>query len=146
MKQSEFIITAVLVLAAFVFGFYNITNTAPTINNSQMNTSVSIESSNTNEEVNLQIIPYMTETIEEEVIIEMDTTMSDSTLEVSSDSLRIKGISTTALGDILIGAASDAGYTRLAAPSISSPTTATLQINHAGVVSWTTTIDGGEFS
>ena len=68
------------------------------------------------------------------------------TLEVSSDSLRIKGISTTALGDILIGAASDAGYTRLAAPSISSPTTATLQINHAGVVSWTTTIDGGEFS
>jgi len=28
----------------------------------------------------------MTETIEEEVIIEMDTTMSDSTLEVSSDS------------------------------------------------------------
>jgi putative aminopeptidase FrvX len=51
-----------------------------------MNTSVSIESSNTNEEVNLQIIPYMTETIEEEVIIEMDTSMSDSTLEVSSDS------------------------------------------------------------
>lgn len=86
MKQSELIITAVLVLAAFVFGFYNITNTAPTINNSQMNTSVSIESSNTNEEVNLQIIPYMTETIEEEVIIEMDTSMSDSTLEVSSDS------------------------------------------------------------
>jgi len=32
MKQSELIITAVLVLAAFVFGFYNITNTAPTIN------------------------------------------------------------------------------------------------------------------
>jgi hypothetical protein len=28
----------------------------------------------------------MTETIEEEVIIEMDTSMSDSTLEVSSDS------------------------------------------------------------
>ena len=51
MKQSEFIITAALVLAAFVFGFYNITNTAPAINNSQMNTSVSIESSNTNEEV-----------------------------------------------------------------------------------------------
>ena len=68
------------------------------------------------------------------------------TLEVSSDSLRIKGISTTALGDLLIGAASDAGYTRLAAPSISSPTTATLQINHEGAVSWTTIIDGGEFS
>ena len=53
---------------------------------SLMNTSVSIESSNTNEEVNLQIIPYMTEAIEEEVITEMDTAMSDSTLEVSSDS------------------------------------------------------------
>ena len=90
MKQSEFIITAVLVLAALVFGFYNITNTAPAINNSQMNTSVSIDSSNTNEEVYLQIIPYMTETIEEEeVIIEMDTSMSDSTLEVSSDSVEV---------------------------------------------------------
>jgi len=86
MKQSELIITAVLVLAVFVFGFYNITNTTPAMNNSQMNTSVSIESSSTNEEVNLQIIPYMTKTIEEEVIIEMDTTISDSTLEVSSNS------------------------------------------------------------
>jgi hypothetical protein len=31
----------------------------------------------------------MTETIEEEVIIEMDTSMSDSTLEVSSDSVEV---------------------------------------------------------
>ena len=85
MKQSEFIITTVLVLAAFGFGFYNITNSAPTVNNSQMNTSVSIESSNTNMEVNLQMIPFVAETVEEEIVIEMDNTMStDSTQEVSN--------------------------------------------------------------
>lgn len=78
MKQSEFIITAILVVAAFGFGFYNITNSAPEVNNSQMNTSVSIEASNTNEEVNLQMIPFVEETFEEEeVIIEMDTTISN---------------------------------------------------------------------
>ena len=84
MKQSEFIITSILVVAAFGFGFYNITNSAPEINNSQMNTSVSIETSNTNEEVNLQMMPIVSESIEEEVIIEMDTTISnDSTVEMS---------------------------------------------------------------
>ncbi|MBL6657496.1 MAG: hypothetical protein ISR00_03100 [Flavobacteriales bacterium] len=85
MKQSEFIITAVLVLAAFGFGFYNITNSAPTVYNSQMNTSVSIESSNTNMEVNLQMNPFVAKIVEEEIVIEMDTTMStDSILEVSN--------------------------------------------------------------
>ena len=39
------------------------------------------------------------------------------TVEVNSDALRIKGISATAIGDLLIGAASNAGYTRLVKPS-----------------------------
>jgi hypothetical protein len=76
MKQSEFIITAVLVLAAFGLGFYNITNSTPTVNNTQMNASVSIEASSTNETVNLNMVPFVTETIEEDFYTEMDTILS----------------------------------------------------------------------
>ena len=44
------------------------------------------------------------------------------TLEISSDNVRIKGISSTEAGDLLIGAASDGGYTRLAKPSVTNTT------------------------
>jgi hypothetical protein len=44
------------------------------------------------------------------------------TLEISSDNVRIKGISSTAAGDLLIGAASDGGYTRLVKPSVTNTT------------------------
>ena len=64
------------------------------------------------------------------------------TLEVSSDALRIKGISSTAIGDLLIGAASNAGYTRLAKPASDG---AFLTMGTAGTASWTTTLDGGTF-
>ena len=64
------------------------------------------------------------------------------TLEVSSDNLRIKGITQTAVGDLLIGAASNGGYTRLAKPSSNG---AFLTMGTAGSASWTTTIDGGTF-
>ena len=64
------------------------------------------------------------------------------TLEVSSDTARIKGITTTAVGDLLIGAASDAGYTRLAKPSSNN---SFLTMGTSGSASWTTEIDGGTF-
>lgn len=64
------------------------------------------------------------------------------TLEVSSDTARIKGISATAVGDLLIGAASNAGYTALAKPSSNN---ALLTMGTSGSASWTTTIDGGTF-
>ena len=64
------------------------------------------------------------------------------TLEVNSDSLRIKGITATAIGDLLIGAATNGGYTRLVKPSSD---TALLTMGTGGTASWTTTLDGGTF-
>lgn len=64
------------------------------------------------------------------------------TLEVSSDTARIKGITTTAVGDLLIGVATNGGYTRLVKPSSDD---ALLTMGTAGTASWTTTLDGGTF-
>ena len=65
------------------------------------------------------------------------------TLDTNSDVLRIKGITTTAIGDLLIGASgTNTGYTRLAKPSSD---TAFLTMGTAGTASWTTSIDGGVF-
>jgi len=80
MKQGEFVITAILVLVVFGFGFYNITNSPPNVSSSQMNTSVSIEASSTNESVNLQVINYDTKSTEEEVMLKIDTLMVNDTI------------------------------------------------------------------
>jgi hypothetical protein len=67
------------------------------------------------------------------------------TLEIDSDNLRIKGITATAKGDLLIGAAGNAGYTRLVDPSLGTGVTASLKIDENGLVSWSSTIEGGSF-
>ena len=68
------------------------------------------------------------------------------TLEVNSDNLRIKGISATAVGDLLIGAASNAGYTRLTKPSgDATALTYLLSMNTSGTAQWSNIIDGGSF-
>ena len=68
------------------------------------------------------------------------------TLEVSADKARIKGISATAVGDLLIGAASNAGYTRLVKPSGNATASDyILSMNTSGVASWANTLDGGTF-
>ena len=65
------------------------------------------------------------------------------TIAVSSDTLRIKGISTTATGDLLVGAnGANGGYTRLAKPGAAG---AILNMNTSGVASWSNVIDGGTF-
>jgi hypothetical protein len=64
------------------------------------------------------------------------------TLEVNNDNLRIKGITATAVGDLLIGAATNGGYSRLVKPSSDD---ALLTMGTAGTASWTTTLDGGTF-
>ena len=63
-------------------------------------------------------------------------------IEINSDNLRIKGIAATAVGDLLIGAASNAGYTRLVKPA-ANDSFLTMGTNGAAV--WTTTLDGGTF-
>jgi len=68
------------------------------------------------------------------------------TLEINNDNLRIKGISTTAVGDLLIGAATNGGYTRLVKPSGNATASDyILSMNTSGVASWANTLDGGTF-
>ena len=65
------------------------------------------------------------------------------TLEIASDTLRIKAVTATAVGDLLYGKASNAGYNVLAKPAADS---SFLTMGTAGTAAWTTTIDGGTFS
>ena len=68
------------------------------------------------------------------------------TLEVNSDSLRIKGITATAVGDLLIGAATNGGYTRLVKPSGNATAhDYILSMNTSGSAQWSNILDGGTF-
>jgi len=64
------------------------------------------------------------------------------TLLADGTNLRIKGITATAVGDLLIGVATNGGYTRLVKPTADD---ALLTMGTAGTASWTTTLDGGTF-
>jgi len=69
------------------------------------------------------------------------------TLEISSDAVRIKGITATDVGDILLGAASNAGYTRLVKPSAGTVTASEflLSMDTSGNATWGNVLDGGTF-
>lgn len=68
------------------------------------------------------------------------------TLEVSSDALRIKGITTTAKGDIILGAATNGGFTTHTKPSSTATTnTYLLSMDTSGNAVWGDVIDGGSF-
>lgn len=68
------------------------------------------------------------------------------TLEVNADALRIKGITATAVGDLLIGAATNGGYTRLVKPSGNATAhDYILSMNTSGAAQWSNTLDGGSF-
>ena len=73
--------------------------------------------------------------------------VDDKTLSHNSGSnLSLKGISATAVGDLLIGAASNAGYTRLTKPSgDATALTYLLSMNTSGTAQWSNIIDGGTF-
>ena len=76
MKISEMIITAVLVIGAFVIGFMKNTNSSPMLENTPTNTMLNVESSSTNEEQNLMIMEF---DLENEVeVIEIDSLITDS--------------------------------------------------------------------
>ena len=76
MKFSEMIITAVLVIGAFIIGFMKNTNSSPMLENTPTNTALNLEASLTNEEQNLMIIKF---DVEREVeVIEMNSLITDS--------------------------------------------------------------------
>ena len=78
----------------------------------------------------------------------LNVAVDDKTVEVNSDALRIKAVTATAVGDVLVGIASNGGYTSLAKPSATgvTPYTYLLSMNTSGAAVWTDTIDGGTFS
>jgi len=80
----------------------------------------------------------------------LDVAVDNQTLEVSSDALRIKGITQTAAGDLIFGKTSgaNAGYQRLTLGSYDSTNSVgqMLQVGANNTVAWTNTIDGGTFS
>ena len=76
MKNSEMIITAVLVIGAFVIGFMKNTNSSPLLENTPTNTLLNVEASSTNEEQNLIMIKY---NLDNEVeLIEVSSLITDS--------------------------------------------------------------------
>lgn len=76
MKISEMIITAVLVIGAFVIGFMKNTNSSPLLENTPKNTLLNIEASSTNEEQNLMMIKF---NLDNEVeLIEISSLITDS--------------------------------------------------------------------
>ena len=76
MKISEMIITAFLVIGAFVIGFMKNTNSSPMLENTPTNTILNVESSSTNEEQNLMMMKF---DLENEVeVIEIDSLITDS--------------------------------------------------------------------
>jgi hypothetical protein len=76
----------------------------------------------------------------------LNVAVDDKTMEISSDALRIKAITATAVGDTLIGIASNGGYTALAKPSSSATANPyILSMNTSGVAVWANIIDGGTF-
>ena len=76
MKISEMIITAVLVIGAFVIGFMKNTNSSPMLENTPTNTILNVEASSTNEEQNLMMMKF---DLENEVeVIEIDSLNTDS--------------------------------------------------------------------
>ena len=77
---------------------------------------------------------------------QVDVNDDNVSLEINSDTLRIKGISATAVGDLLIGQAGNAGYTRLLKPSGNATAhDYILSMNTSGAAQWSNTLDGGTF-
>ena len=76
----------------------------------------------------------------------LNVAADNKTLQINSDTVRIKGIGATAVGDILLGQASDGGYTAHAKPGSSATAyDYVLSMNTSGVARWANTLDGGTF-
>ena len=80
----------------------------------------------------------------------LDVNVDDQTIEISGDTLRIKGITQTATGDLIFGNTNGAntGYQRLAIGTYDSTNSVgqILQVGANSTITWTNTIDGGTFS
>ncbi len=66
--------------------------------------------------------------------------------EINSDNIRVKGVSATAVGDILLGVAGNGGFSSHAKPSGNATAyDYVLSMNTSGAARWANTLDGGTF-
>ncbi len=78
----------------------------------------------------------------------LSVNVDDKTIQLSSDTARIKGITATANGDLIFGAnGSNGGYSRLAIGTYDSTHSVgqLLQVGASSTVTWSNTLDGGTF-
>ena len=77
----------------------------------------------------------------------LSANVDNKTLQISSDNLRLKGITATATGDIIVGAnGANGGYTALSKPSGNATAhDYILSMNTSGSAQWSNIIDGGTF-
>jgi len=78
----------------------------------------------------------------------LSVNVDSKTLAISSDTLQLKGISSTANGDLLFGAnGANGGYSRLAIGTYDSTNSVgqILQVGSGSTVTWSNTLDGGTF-
>lgn len=81
MKQGEIIITAILVIAAFTFGFLNNTNSSPKLDNTPTNSTLNVDGSSTNEEQSLMMMKF---NLEKNEVMEIDSLSTDSIVQDST--------------------------------------------------------------
>ncbi len=78
----------------------------------------------------------------------LSVNVDDKAIEINSDTIRLKGITATANGDILFGAnGSNGGYSRLSIGTYDSTNSVgqILQVGASSTVTWSNTLDGGTF-
>ena len=75
MKNSEIIISVILVIASFCIGFIMNTNASPDLENTPTNNIVNIETSSINEEQNLMMKYELDDDV---ILLEIDSSISDS--------------------------------------------------------------------
>ena len=67
-------------------------------------------------------------------------------VELNSNAIRVKGISATAVGDLMVGQAANGGFSSFAKPSGNATAyDYVLSMNTSGAARWANTLDGGTF-
>jgi len=77
----------------------------------------------------------------------LSVNVDDTTIEINSDSLRLKGLSNLSEGDIIYGANGGSSFTQLSIGTYDSTNSVgqVLQVGANGTITWSNTLDGGTF-
>jgi hypothetical protein len=77
----------------------------------------------------------------------LSVNVDDTTIEINSDSLRLKGLSSLSEGDLIFGANGGGSFTSLSIGTYDSTNSVgqVLQVGNNGTITWTNTLDGGTF-